>query len=375
MPSTPPLLGNESARAQLRQTLAQYLHQLGPAAPGGYHAWTAPGLAAPPAPALLVGDPIALSVSPSLSPHLARPDLCLLCQENLKILRQYTKLLLQACHDRNHPVAHAQPLSNSPAACQDALQWFAHLAQPCRGLDGAASARIAQLLQLHAACQPPLAQTPQEQAYALALSLPHYDRDLTAFYLQPDHLPRMEYELDVAHSILRLHAPATLDDLRARLPVWRSQGLLHVLSLAAAHMPEPADWPASDTSLAHCLEALQRAPREHAKTIESFIVTQDLATPAGLAVADTLDRLAILMDVKSDAAEGDHDLARALAAFPRLIDAPADAWCSLKPALEKALPPSVLRLDPAWTRKRAKPGTTTAKGTWYSPRPLVSRAC
>jgi len=300
-------------------------------------------------------------------PHLARPDLCLLCQENLKILRQYTKLLLQACHDRNHPVAHAQPLSNSPAACQDALQWFAHLAQPCRGLDGAASARIAQLLQLHAACQPPLAQTPQEQAYALALSLPHYDRDLTAFYLQPDHLPRMEYELDVAHSILRLHAPATLDDLRARLPVWRTQGLLHVLSLAAAHMPEPADWPAPDNaSLAHCLEALQRAPREHAKTIESFIATQDLATPAGLAVADALDRLAILMDVKSDAAEGDHDLARALAAFPSLIDAPADAWCSLKPALERALPPSVLRLDPAWARKRAKPGTTTAKGTWYA---------
>jgi len=64
MPAQPPLLGNESARAQLRQTLAQYLHQLGPAAPGGYHAWTAPGLSAPPAPALLVGDPIALSVSP-----------------------------------------------------------------------------------------------------------------------------------------------------------------------------------------------------------------------------------------------------------------------------------------------------------------------
>jgi protein-disulfide isomerase-like protein with CxxC motif len=132
-------------------------------------------------------------------------------------------------------------------------------------------------------------------------------------------------------------------------------------------MPEPADWAqASDNaSLAHCLEALQRAPREHARTIESFIATQDLATPAGLAVADALDRLAILMDVKSDA-EADHDLARALAAFPSLIDAPADAWCSLKPALERALPPSVLRLDPAWARKRAKPGTTTAKGTWYA---------
>jgi len=277
---------------------------------------------------------------------------------------------VQACHDRNQPVAHAQPLANSPAACQDVLQWFAHLAQPCRGLDPAASARIGQLLQLHAAaCPTQQGQTSaQDQAYALALSLPHYDRDLTAFYLQ--HLPRMEYELDVAHSILRLHAPATLDALRQRLPVWRSQGLLHVLALAAAHMPEPADWPAHDSSLAHCLEALQRAPREHAKTIESFIATQDLATPGGQAVAATLDRLAILMDVKSDAeTEAGHDLAMALEAFPSNLEAlpQAELWCSLKPALENALPPSILRVDPAWARKRAKAGATVAKGTWYAP--------
>jgi hypothetical protein len=189
----------------------------------------------------------------------------------------------------------------------------------------------------------------------------------------------MEYELDVAHSILRLHAPATLEGLRQRLPVWRSQGLLHVLALAAAHMPEPADWPAPDSSLGYCLEALQRAPREHAKTIESFIATQDLATPAGQAIAATLDRLAILMDVKSDAeTEAGHDLARALAAFPGSLDAmpQAELWCSLKPALENALPPSILRVDPAWARKRAKAGATVAKGTWYAcPPQSISRAC
>jgi hypothetical protein len=137
----------------------------------------------------------------------------------------------------------------------------------------------------------------------------------------------MEYELEVAHSILRLHAPATLDDLRERLPEWRSQGLLHVLAVAASNMPEPADWlqQAPDRnaeSLGYCLEALNRAPREYARSIESFIETQDLASASGQAIAATLDRLAILMDVKSNA-EDDHDLARALEAFPRL-DAPGE---------------------------------------------------
>ena len=296
-------------------------------------------------------------------------------QENLKILRQFTKLLQQACHERDQPVAHAQPLANTPASCAGSLQWFAHLAQPCRGLDDAASARIGQLLQLHAAvCKPDPAATPQEQAYELARSLPHYDRDLTAFYLLPDHLPRMEYELDVAHSILRLHAPATLDGLRQRLPAWRSQGLLHVLAVAATHMPEPADWipdkDAAADSLGYCLEALRRSPREYAHTIESFIATQDLAgSPTAQAVAATLDRLAILMDVKSDAEdEAGHDLGAALAAFPKL-DAlpPGDAWWSIRPALERALPPSVLRLNPAWASKRAK---TAFRGTWYASRPF-----
>ena len=295
----------------------------------------------------------------------------MVAQENLKILRQFTKLLQQACHERDQPFAHAQPLANTPAACAGSLQWFAHLAQPCRGLDGAASARIGQLIRLHAAvCKPDPAATPQEQAYELARSLPHYDRDLTAFYLLPDHLPRMEYELDVAHSILRLHAPATLDSLRQRLPAWRSQGLLHVLAVAASNMPEPSDWiPDKDTaadSLGCCLETLLRSPREYTHAIESFIATQDLAgSPTAQAIAATLDRLAVLMDVKSDAEdEAGHDLGAALAAFPKLDAlAPGDAWWSIRPALERALPPSVLRLNPAWSSKRAR---TAFKGSWYA---------
>ena len=123
-------------------------------------------------------------------------------------------------------------------------------------------------------------------------------------------------------------------------------------------------------SLGYCLQALLRAPREYAHAIESFIATQDLAgSPTAQAIAATLDRLAILMDVKSDAEdEAGHDLGAALEAFPKL-DAlpPGDAWWSIRPALERALPPSVLRLNPAWASKRAK---TAFRGTWYASRPF-----
>ena len=57
-------LGNDSARVQLRNTLTTYLHGLDPPAPTGYHRWVSAGLVAAPTPTLLVGDPIALAVSP-----------------------------------------------------------------------------------------------------------------------------------------------------------------------------------------------------------------------------------------------------------------------------------------------------------------------
>lgn len=295
-------------------------------------------------------------------------------QEDLKILKQYTKLLSQACHapqDDQPLSAHAQPLSPTPSAYPRNLQWFEHLAKPYEGLDEFGTSRITELLRLHAACDKSVPALPRAQAYELAKSLPHFDRDLTAYYLcLPVHAK--EYELHVAHSIMRLHNPSDLDDLRHRLATWRHQGLIHVLSLAALHMPELSDWfPVSAPdhnrdeeacSLLLCLDALRKKPLDYAHAIEDFIATQDRASPTAQAIAATLDRLAILLSVKSNApAEPDHDLRAALAAFPHLEAVePQDAWVRLKPALVRSLPPSVLFVDPACARKRVK----QAKGTW-----------
>ena len=181
-----------------------------------------------------------------------------------------------------------------------------------------------------------------------------------------------EYELRVAHSIMRLHDPATLEDLQANLKTWRSQGLLHVLRVAALNMPTLAHWFPVDTpdpdkdisacSLVYCLESLLTTPAKYAHTIESFIDTQDPDSHTSQAIAVTIDRLAVLMGVKSNA-ELNHDLSVSLAGFPQLDTLEAhDVWPLLKPALEQALPPSCLRVDSAWATKRAK--LAVNKGTW-----------
>lgn len=209
------------------------------------------------------------------------------------------------------------------------------------------------------------------QAYQLAQSLPHFDRDLTAYYLELPPTAR-EYELLVAHSIMRLHAPPTPQTLLLMLGSWRNQGLLHVLHVAALNMPTLQDWFPVDTpdtdknvdafSLLLCLETLNQRPREYAHALESFIATQDPDSPTAQAIASTLDRLAILMGVKSNACEEpDHDLPSSLAAFPHLDSLePQDVWARIKPVLIRSCPPSLLRPDPSYAKKRVK----QAKGTW-----------
>lgn len=304
-------------------------------------------------------------------------------QDILKILRQYSKLLSQACHANSQHsedetpllhAAHMQPLSPSPATYPRNLMWFEHLAKPFTGLDEFGSSRITELLRLHAACDKSCPALPCEQAYQLAKSLPHFDRDLTAYYCLALPAHAREYDLHVAHSIMRLNNPPTLQALHESLGNWHQQGLIHVFSVAALNMPDLADWFPGDycaktneeaKSLLYTLEAFQRAPQDYASHLESFIATQKPASPISQHIATTLDRLAILMSVKSNATTPEeHDLQQALDAFPseEMLLEPHDAWARLKPALERSLPPSILRVDPAYERKRVK--QANIKGTW-----------
>ena len=308
-------------------------------------------------------------------------------QENLKILKQYGKLLTQACHHHTSlsapSPAHAQPLSQRPTSYPRNLQWFEALTAPFKPLDEPARARIHELLELRAACSRPPVPLPDapalrcELAAQLAMELPHMDRDLVAFSLLTpvtEARPVTELDVHVAHSLLRL-----TPDSAVNCP-WRHQGLVHVLALAAVHMPLLSDWfppplaldPAVDTdaqALIHCLEQLNANPRDYENTIHRFIAALGgQASPTAQAILTTLDRLAILMGVKSNAIdEPAHDLPAALSSFPHLESMePQDVWRRIKPALERALPPSLLRVEPAsaCARKRVKKIQATLTGTW-----------
>jgi hypothetical protein len=206
----------------------------------------------------------------------------------------------------------------------------------------------------------------RQVAFQLARELPHFDRDLTAYYMQPPP-DTPEYELHVAHSILRLHSPPTPEDLAT----WRHTGLVHVLAVAALHMPAVADWfphnPPSPTrdpaacALHECLTGLNTTPlsyRKHMHDLVTLLDCEDTATTTTQAIFHTLDTAAVLMRVKSNAPANDpggHCLDSALATFPTEEDCALDAaklpqlWASIKPALERALPPSLLLPRPADT--------------------------
>ena len=173
-------------------------------------------------------------------------------------------------------------------------------------------------------------------------------------------------------SLPTLHAPPNLEALRAHLASWRNQGLIHVLSVAAHNMQEVADWLPGHTldpverkdleSFGHCLTAFNERPLDYALTIRLFIDSQDPSAQTSRNIATTLDRLAILMGVKSNATDEPlHDLRTTLASFPHIESLePQDLWSRIKPALEQALPPSLLQIDPSCAKKRVK----QARGTW-----------
>lgn len=193
----------------------------------------------------------------------------------------------------------------------------------------------------------------RHEAYHLVRTLPHFDRAMAGLCFQCER----EYELDVARAISDLQGyAASIEGAQRELLVWRTRGLLYPLVVAARRMPCARDWlspdllhEASARGLQACLEALHSARTldDALDAVRAFAASQDLGQASARAVARLLDRLAVLMRVKSNA-EGqlDHDLDRVLSAFPDLgrMDAP-DIWATVKPALERAMPPTLLCVD------------------------------
>ena len=295
-------------------------------------------------------------------------------QRSLQALSSHCSRIAQAC-----PPAGASlllPASSGAAAATHHLDWLRALTGPVTSFRTSnGDERILDLLRLRHALQHDAANfdnlaapVRRQVAFQLARELPHFDRDLTAYYMQPPP-DTPEYELHVAHSLLRLDPSAhpTYQSLLAALPTWRHSGLVHVLAVAAVHMPAVADWfprnPPSQNredaacALHECLAALNATPQSYGKHMQDLVTLLDCEdTATTQAFFRTLDTAAVLMRVKSNApasAPGGHCLDSALATFPTEEECALDAsklpqlWASVKPALERALPPSLLLPRPA----------------------------
>lgn len=346
-PTHQQLAASDIARTQLRDSLLSYLRTLPDPdpAPAPPQRWTPPLLQQQETPAahlpLLVGH---------------AHELAQACQE-----------LPRACHELSK-ACHAPPTDALPHPLfTDRLDWIRALAVP---ITVNPSPDPLDLLLLHKAISDTTqekdieAKTSHEDVFRLARDLPYFDRALTAYYyltLAPT-APTHEYELHVAHSVLRLSPPNTTlaDFLANHLPKWRHQGLLHVLTVAAAHMPSAErDWGIPDApALQALLHALPLA-RSGADVVSAVRTFADTAPPAVMsAFAVTLDAIAAIMRVKSnpdttlDPSPTMHDLSHAIATYLPTPDQWTDGdptpdhivalWTSLKPALERALPPSML---------------------------------
>jgi hypothetical protein len=347
------LTASHAARTQLRDSLLSYLRTT-------------------PDPQTPVAAPVQAQPSPESQPQ---PEIKLLIGEPRQLMLSLWELAI-CCNTLSESLHRNQALDIDSSKAPN-LDWLYNLMIPAKSLDHSGTSEIDDLIALRAASRE--ASHPhfdsfsehgkREAVFQLARELPYFNRPLTVSYLQPRPNVTREYELHVAHSILRM-APksTTLDDfLHDHFPAWRQRGLLHVLALAAVHMPSPTkDWRIPDSSplarpLATLLHALNtaRAYSDATSAISTFIAAVE-SNPDPVAMENftfTLDRIAVLMRVKSNPPAFDaasHSLDHAIATHlpnpdqwpsgPPTPDQLTSIWGSIKPALERALPPSMLLL-------------------------------
>jgi len=307
-----------------------------------------------------VGDPFvpnSVIISPSELDSLLGDSIALTCQ--IKSLTQYSRLLTYACHVPESPIS--QFISGHPDSCVDGLEWF----KPLCGIYTITpqdKARITEMIRVWKSISKTRTNmSDQELSFALLQELPNFDSDLMHFFLNDQTL--YGYDVHVGSVLLRLYPER--DVFLEEFYKWRSRGLTIPLMLACDNMPDILHWvPAelakesSAVSFSSLIDAMNHADSpDEVKGILMKLSDQDMNETSGQIIAQLLDRVAILMRVKSNGWET-YNLDRCLQSFPDLhtADVP-DIWSNIKNAIECSFPPSLL----------ATPITRPPMDTWGYP--------
>ncbi len=274
---------------------------------------------------------------------------------SLRVMRQYCLTLSRMCREyaflRGHSIT-----------CVHGLEWFSSLNQPMLPLDDGVRASLNAMLSQAAAQRRGVSR--ERLAYEIHALLPCPDRDMLRLTIGMHFPAASEYEVDICRHMMAVEG-LSYDQWLARFFRWRSSGLYYPLAVAARRMAKPDQWPLPQQLAAApvaralfatlaCLST-PRPQEEHARSLAALAAAwEEDSTGAAHALAGTLDRLAVLMRVKSNGRRErplDFSLDDALDAFPALQAVAAAAssrcadcttWRSIKHAVEDVFPPSTL---------------------------------
>jgi hypothetical protein len=269
----------------------------------------------------------------------------------LKVMAQYTSTLCDAA-ERN------LFLKGDPETCIEGLEWFKPFALPVQGLDMKCYQEMNEYL---TACARNKNCTVPEANFDLHRSVCGLERKFTQLLVE-QHFPGpfKEYELDVCSFMLNQEG-MSYSKWVSSYPYWRESGMYYPLLLAAGYMPHLDHWlprDVHDCKLAcmwgNCLKALKKVhnTRAHIQALQEASESwKTNRTGCSDLLSSLLDRLCILMGVKSNAVPGTGGfcLASCLLKFSRDLKISQDiheqnfgAWKILKRSVEQAFPPSIL---------------------------------
>ena len=282
----------------------------------------------------------------------------------LRVAYQYTHLLGEMCS--THPF-----LVGDPCTCVMGLEWLSPLVVPLAPLDD----QLQRTLQASvAAFQSKMRlDTVQEAAFEAHRHLACTDRAMTTLLLGMHFSGCREYDIDVCAWMLA--SPGiTYSSWLADFPRWRDSGLFFPMVLASQTMPTLYHWLPPEvhgtplaTCFSRCLNTLPHPCTFQRPDLDS-LASAWAADVSGAShiLSGTLDRIAVLMRVKSNGRLGDPADMRldpALASFPRdlgasMHDGNHAAWGRLASAIVDTFPPTLL----------SSPLVRPRKETWGFPR-------
>lgn len=229
-----------------------------------------------------------------------------LCNQ-LKVMAQYQEFLRGAASTNLF-------LKGSKTTCVQELGWFTALALPMQALSSQKALKTHEYL---AACAQNLGISSAMANFEVHRSVQHVGLSFTQVLLE-QHFPGpfKEYELNVCKLVLK-DADLTYESWQKTFQQWRLKGAYYPMLLAASAMPYLDDWlpeavHGSDLGVAwqNTLEVLRRPTSQatHADCLESLAVVWNAdRTGASEVLGSILDRLCILMGVKSNDVPGTGD--------------------------------------------------------------------